>query len=145
MEQPVVKQFLTARTVTLPLCQKTIRGQLSRSSNVASGRFGFIFFQRVRTQVVDISYKGRHNFSNFGCFRRRHPCGSKAIGIDSKIFKDNLCYLLPSICLLITFQVMTFPEVSTNHQDAIGPFIEGAHHQVRTDHPRTHHPHYPQI
>jgi len=40
---------------------------------------------------------------------------------------------------------MTFPEVSTNHQNAIGSFIEGANHYIRADHSRTHHPHYPQV
>jgi hypothetical protein len=40
----------------------------------------------------------------------------------------------------ITFQVMTFAQVSPTDQDAVGAFGEGVDHQVGVDHARAHHP-----
>jgi hypothetical protein len=152
------ERYPLSLSATAPLCTNSVQHEQSRrlpvwimfdaifrASRTGSGRLGFLFFQRVRTQFLDLSGEGRHHLRKFGCFGRRHPSGSKPIGIDSKVFKHNLRHLLPRICLLITFQVMTFAEVSTNHQNTIRSFVQGADHHIRTYHSGTHYSHYPQV
>jgi len=71
--------------------------------------------------------------------------GSESIGINSATLENHLNYIGSCSRFLITFQVMAFSEVSTDHQNAIRTFGQGMDHKIRTDHSRAHHPDDPQI
>ncbi len=94
----------------------------------------------VGSQGSNFFGKTGHNRGKPRGFGRRHPLDGKAIGVDAKILQDELDGFGTRKGLVITIQVMTFPEVSAHDDDAVGAFVQGIHHQVRVDHSRAHHP-----
>jgi hypothetical protein len=75
----------------------------------------------------------------------RDPFDPEALRLQTKIFQHEINTCRAVLGFFITFQVMTFAQVSPAHQDAVGAFGEGVDYQVGVDHPGAHHPDDPAV
>jgi hypothetical protein len=82
----------------------------------------------------------RHHVRKFLGFRGRNPLNPEALRFQAEVFQHHLNTFCAALGFFITFQVMTFAQVSPTDQDAVGAFGEGVDHQVGVDHARAHHP-----
>jgi hypothetical protein len=82
----------------------------------------------------------RHHVGEFLGLRGRNPLNPEALRFQAEVFQHHVNSFRSALGFFITFQVMTFAQVSPADQDAVGAFGEGVHHQVGVDHARTHYP-----
>ena len=101
--------------------------------------------QRIRTYCLDVRNEPVDHIRKPGRLGGGHPFHTVPTRVDAAVLQCNLYNTLPRVRFLITFQVMAFTQVSTNHQNTIRTFFQGMDHQVGTHHPRAHHPHHPKI
>jgi len=73
-------------------------------------------------------------------FSRGYPFKPEALRLQAEVFQHHVNSFGAISGFFITFQVMTFAEVSPAYQDAVRSFGEGVDHQVGVDHARAHYP-----
>jgi len=106
---------------------------------------GLLFAQRIRTQCLNVLYESGDYFSKSRSLRRGNPFHTEAFRIDPAVIERYPGYLVPHKSLLITFQVMAFTQVSTNHQNAVGSSLQCVDDEVGSHHTGAHHPDHPQV
>ena len=67
-------------------------------------------------------------------FSRGYPLDPESFRVDTHVFQNEFNGLCPSLCLVITIQVMTFAQVSAHQDDAVRAFFKGLYHQIGMNH-----------
>lgn len=90
--------------------------------------------QRIGPQGLYLIRKLSDHLLKARSFRRGDPLYPESVRVDTHVFQNELYGLRPSLCLVITIQVMTFAQVSAHHDDAVSAFFQSLNHQVGMDH-----------
>jgi hypothetical protein len=90
---------------------------------------------------VDLFGELRHRFGKPRRFSGGDPLDGEPCGVDALEFQDDLGGFASGQGFVITFQVMTFAQVSAHQDDPVGSPVERFEDQIRVHHARAHHPH----
>jgi hypothetical protein len=71
-------------------------------------------------------------------FRGRDPLNPETLRFQTEILQHQINSFRSVLGFFITFQVMTFAQVSPAYQDAVRSLGEGVDYQVGVDHARAH-------
>jgi hypothetical protein len=86
-----------------------------------------------------------HFCGKFWSFRGRDPLTSQALSLNPTKGQQLPQKFDPSICRVITIQVMAVPQVSPTHKYTVCSLLKGKQDVVRGNAGRTHHPYDPDI
>ena len=81
-----------------------------------------------------------HNVGEFLGLGGGNPLQTEALRLQSEVFQHEVDAFRPALCFYITFQVMTFAQVSPTQEDTIRPLGEGVDDQVGVHHTGAHDP-----
>jgi hypothetical protein len=73
------------------------------------------------------------------------PLQPETLGFQAEIFQHHINGFRSTLCFFITFQVMTFAQVSATHQHPVGSLGKSVNNQIGVDHTGTHHPDNPAV
>ncbi len=101
--------------------------------------------QRIGPQFLYVTHEPGYRLDKAWGLSGRYPFHSEPVRVDPAVCEHYLDRHISRVCLLITFQVMAFTEVSTNSEDPVGPPGNSVDDDFRVDHSGAHHPDYAQI
>jgi hypothetical protein len=87
----------------------------------------------------------RHHVGKLLGLGGRNPFNPEPLRLQAEVFQHHLNSFRTIFGFFITFQVMTFAQVSPTYQDAVRPFGECIDHQIGVDHARAHYPDDPPV
>jgi hypothetical protein len=87
----------------------------------------------------------RHNIGEALGFGGGNPLQPETLRLQAEVFQHHINGFRSVLCFFITFQVMTFAQVSATHQHPVSTLGKSVDDQIRVYHTGTHHPDNPAV
>jgi hypothetical protein len=95
--------------------------------------------------LFDLRYHIANNLSKPGCLGCAYPLQAEPFWLKTEVLHHQYDGVGSGFCFLITFQVMTFADVSATHQDSISALGQCIYYQAGMHHPGAHNPDDPYV